>query len=66
MKVHIQGMACENCRSRVEQALNGLAGVSATVDLKTGTATVSAGTATAEQLCKAVEEAGFSVSSVEE
>lgn len=51
---------------RVEKALNELPGVCATVDLKTGTATVSTNAVTADRLCKAVEEAGFSVSSAEE
>ncbi len=63
MVLHIQGMACKHCSGRVEKALNALSGVSATVDLAAGTASVSG--ATAEQACETVEALGFQVTSVE-
>lgn len=66
MKLHIQGMACEHCRRRVEGVLKALPGVEVTVDLSSGIAEVTAATATVEALRAAVEEAGFTVSSVEE
>mgnify|MGYP004568892097 FL=1 len=39
-KIKITGMHCENCKTRVENALNRTDGVWARVDLKSGTADV--------------------------
>lgn len=39
--VHIEGMHCENCKARVERAINRIDGVSAEVDLKKKIAVVS-------------------------
>jgi Cu+-exporting ATPase len=64
MVLHIQGMACPRCSGRVEKALNAIEGVTATVDLKTGTATVS-GAAAESVLRSAVEALGFTVTAVE-
>ena len=36
----IEGMMCPRCQAHVEKALNALEGVTATVDLAAGTATV--------------------------
>lgn len=64
--LNIDGMMCQNCRGHVDKALNGIAGVSAVVSLEEKRAvctvadTVSAGT-----LKAAVEEAGYTVTSVE-
>lgn len=60
----IEGMMCTHCSGRVEKALNAIAGASATVDLAAGTATVT-GDVSAEALKKAVEDAGYTVLSVE-
>ena len=56
----IEGMMCAHCSGRVEKALNGLPGVTATVDLAAGTASVT-GDASDEALTKAVTDAGYTV-----
>lgn len=56
----INGMNCNHCRTSAEKAILSVAGVtSASVELATKVATIE-GTATAEAICKAVEEVGFS------
>jgi Cu+-exporting ATPase len=60
----IEGMMCAHCSGRVEKALNGLPGVTATVDLAAGTASVT-GDATDEALAKAVTDAGYTVVSIQ-
>ena len=56
----ISGMTCGGCAGAVGRALSGVAGVvDARVDLAGGRATVT-GTARAEDLIRAVEDAGFS------
>ncbi len=62
----IEGMMCAHCSGRVEKALNGLEGVTATVNLEAGTACVTCpdGFDTAD-LKKAVEDAGYTVTAVE-
>lgn len=56
----INGMNCNHCRTSAEKAILSVPGVtSASVDLATKVAQVE-GTATAEAICKAVEEVGFS------
>lgn len=64
MVLHIQGMKCPHCQKRVENALNNLADGTATVDLERGIATVTTDVS-AEQLCKAVEDLGFTVTSTQ-
>lgn len=62
-QLKIEGMTCQHCQRAVEQALRQVPGVeSATVDLATGTASVS-GSATLEALCQAVQEEGYAASS---
>jgi Cu+-exporting ATPase len=65
-KLTIEGMMCAHCSGRVEQALNALPGVTASVDLQAGTAlcTVEAGV-TDEMLTKAVTDAGYTVTAVD-
>lgn len=65
MKIKIEGMSCNHCKARVEEALNSLDGVSAEVNLEEKTATVK-GSADKELLKKTVEDAGYEVISVEE
>ena len=60
----IEGMMCAHCSGRVEKALNDLPGVTATVDLAAGTASVN-GDATDEVLTKAVTDAGYTVVSIQ-
>lgn len=60
--VQIEGMTCEQCKNRVENALNRLEGVSAKVNLKKKTAVVSMEKEVEDmQLQKAVEQAGYKV-----
>ena len=56
----IKGMMCAHCQAHVEKALNALPGVTATVNLEAGTATVQ-GDASNEALTKAVTDAGYEV-----
>ena len=63
-KIMIEGMMCQNCVKHVSNALNGLPGETANVDLEGKCATVS-GPATDEELKKAVEEAGYQVVSIQ-
>lgn len=61
-RVLIEGMTCEHCKNRVENALNRLEGVSAKVNLKKKTAVVSMEKEVEDmQLQKAVEQAGYKV-----
>lgn len=60
--VKVGGMSCAHCSARVEKALNAIAGISAKVDLKKGTATVSsAGEINTEEIYAAILEAGYQV-----
>ncbi len=63
-KIMIEGMMCQNCVKHVSNALNGLPGETANVDLEGKCATVS-GPATDEELKKAVEDAGYQVVSIQ-
>lgn len=62
----IEGMMCEHCRSRVENALNAVDGVRATVDLERAEAVVETSVLSAEQLKKIVVDAGYEVTRIEE
>lgn len=65
--IAIEGMTCSHCQARVEKALNAVDGVKAKVDLKKNTATVEAGSHISDDLLKkTVEEAGYTVTSIEE
>ena len=66
-KVMIDGMTCMHCRQRVEQALNSIDHVQATVDLEKKQAVVrSSEVISNEKLIQVVTDAGYSVSLVEE
>lgn len=57
----VQGMTCSSCVNSVEKALNGVTGVSATVNFATETAHILApAEITAKELIKLVEKAGYS------
>ena len=60
----IEGMMCAHCSGRVEKALNDLPGVTATVDLEAGTASITGGAAD-DVLTKAVTDAGYTVVSIQ-
>lgn len=60
----IEGMMCTHCSGRVESVLNALPGVQASVDLEKKTATVT-GEADEAVLRKAVEDAGYTVVSIQ-
>ena len=62
--IKIEGMMCAHCSGRVEKALNDLPGVTAAVDLESGTATVK-GDAADEVLTKAVTDAGYTVVNIQ-
>ncbi|MDD3430239.1 MAG: heavy metal translocating P-type ATPase, partial [Oscillospiraceae bacterium] len=64
--IKIEGMSCGHCSSHVENALNALEGVAATVDLAAGTATVILTQAVEDAaLIAAVTAAGYTVTAVE-
>jgi len=60
----IEGMMCKHCAARVEKALNAIDGVTAAVDLEAKTAAVT-GDADDAALRKAVEDAGYTVVSID-
>ncbi|HZE16193.1 MAG TPA: cation transporter, partial [Mycobacterium sp.] len=61
LALSVRGMSCAACAARVERTLNNIDGVTATVNFATSVATVAASeTVTAEELCSAVEKAGYS------
>jgi Cu+-exporting ATPase len=62
-KVLIEGMMCQHCRSHVDQALNALPGVSATVDLDSKTALVT-GDVSDDAIRAAITDAGYQVVSI--
>ena len=58
----IEGMSCSHCSSRVEQALNGVPGVKAKVDLERKTAYLELEQDVPDETLKqAVEQAGYQV-----
>lgn len=60
-------MTCGHCQARVEKALNSVEGVKAKVDLKKNSATVETDSTISDDLLKkTVEEAGYTVTSIEE
>jgi len=61
----IEGMSCGHCSARVEQALNGLTGVKAAVNLDTKTASIELSEEVSDEvLKKAVEDAGYEVTEI--
>lgn len=63
--VIVEGMTCEHCKNRVENALNELDGVSVKVNLKKKTAFVSMEKMVSdEEIKKAIELAGYEVSEI--
>ena len=61
----VEGMSCGHCSARVENALNAIDGVTATVNLEAKTATLQLTAEISDDtLCKAVEDAGYEVVSI--
>ena len=64
--VHIEGMHCENCKNRVERAINRIDGAVGKVNLKKNIAVVSFEREISdEEIRKAVEEQDYRVLSIE-
>ena len=63
-KLNVEGMMCMHCSGRVDKALNALEGVSAVVDLESKSATIT-GDVSDEVLRKTVEDAGYTVVSID-
>lgn len=65
MVLRVEGMHCENCQARVENALNRLDGVACLVDLRKKTATVRySRPVAAEELCQTLEKLGYSATPI--
>jgi Cu+-exporting ATPase len=63
--MHIEGMSCGHCTAAVAQALNAIAGVTATVDLAAKTATIELSQEVPDaDLIKAVTDEDFEVVSL--
>lgn len=61
----IEGMHCENCQNRVENALNRLDGIVCKVSLRKKIAAVSYSTEVSDEILKeAVEKLGFKVTEI--
>lgn len=61
----IEGMHCENCQNRVENALNRLDGIVCKVNLRKKIATVSYSTEVSDEILKeTVEKLGFKVTEI--
>ncbi len=64
--VHIEGMHCENCKNRVERAINRIDGAVGKVNLKKKTAVVSFEREVSdEEIRKAVENLDYKVLSID-
>ncbi len=64
--IHIEGMHCSNCSSRVQNALNSMDQVNAKVDLKKQQAVVKLGkNVSDDELKSCVERSGYMVRSIE-
>jgi P-type Cu+ transporter len=60
VSLSVQGMTCASCAARVQHKLNAIGNVSATVNLATERATVTApASVPAERLVEAIEQAGY-------
>ncbi len=61
----VEGMSCQNCKNRVEEAVNDLDGVSGSVDLKKGIVVVSYEQKMDDAIVKkAIEKAGYKVTEI--
>ena len=61
-KFKVDGMHCEHCKRRVEEAVNDIKGIAGRVDLKKGELTVSYAEDIDDEIIKAkIERAGYTV-----
>ena len=59
----VEGMTCQHCVNRVQEAVNSIEGASGVVNLKKGTVTVSMEREIGDEvILKAVEKAGYAIS----
>lgn len=66
-ELKIEGMMCQMCQKHMTEALNKMDGVTATVDLEAGSATVTAErTVSQDEFAKAVDEAGYQLTGYKE
>ncbi|WP_394740546.1 heavy-metal-associated domain-containing protein [Natronococcus roseus] len=64
-RITVSGMSCEGCEENVEEALTAVSGVTAVdVDRTTEVATIE-GSANADELAAAIEEAGYEATDAE-
>lgn len=63
---YVEGMHCEHCKNRVQEAVNDIMGVFGIVDLKKGKVTVSYAETVDDEVIKAkIERAGYAVTKIE-
>lgn len=61
----VEGMHCENCKTRIEEAINDISGVAGRVDLKKGLLIVSYAKTVDDQVIKGkIERMGYTISDV--
>ena len=66
-EIYVEGMKCDNCRARVQNAINEIEGVSAEVDLKKKRAVVKLERDISdEELARIISRQGYEVISVKE
>jgi len=65
LKVKIEGMSCQHCQASVEKALNGIDGITATVDIAAGEATLLLSKEVEHnEITAAIEDAGYDVTEI--
>ena len=58
----VEGMHCDHCKNRVEEAVNDIPGVAGSVDLKKGQVTVSYAQDVSDEVIRAkIQRAGYTV-----
>jgi copper chaperone CopZ len=66
MVLHVDGMTCQHCVGSVKRSLEALGAVDeAQPDLASGLVSIRGGRLDASSLVRAVEQAGFSVASID-
>lgn len=61
----VEGMTCQHCVNRLQEAVNSIEGASAVVNLRKGMVTVSMSREIAdEEITKTIEKAGYAVEAV--
>ena len=60
----VKGMSCSHCSNRLEKVLNNIEGITATVNLEKGVATITGENILDSTIKDAIENAGFSVAEI--